>query len=427
MSDSLSIKVFIFSIIFLFTSSVFTIGLIVGSFKVWPYELIESMYSATLSMLRYGELVPNGRLLKVPDYVSRENFVVYDDNKVQSGFYAYMGYDGLSNKYMAWLMDDKGNKLHSWDLSYKSFDKDGPLNDSDAPHAFTILSDGSLVVSFDKGDVMARIDQCGTPIWIKKGVYHHSLSISDDGTLWTWRGEKTAYGHYNYLENFDPATGKTLNEIGLIEDLLQSPSSSGNLFSVRSDFAFQHFDSSPESKHDIFHPNDIDVLRSDIAHKFADFNAGDLLLSFRNNHLVAVINPVSKQLKWWRAGPWKFQHDPDFTQDGKISVYSNNTDRGRSEIIKIDPSSGKVINELENGNLFFYSGYQGKHQYLPNGNLLIVIPGEGRAVQVTSTGDKVFEYNNISTIAKQYNEVLVNGIWLASDYFESIPSCLSKL
>ena len=142
---------------------------------------------------------------------------------------------------------------------------------------------------------------------------------------------------------------------------------------------------------------------------------------------MAVIDPVSKQLKWWSAGPWKFQHDPDFTQDGKISVYSNNTNLGRSEIIKIDPSSGDVINELENGNLFFYSGFQGKHQYLPNGNLLIVIPGEGRAVQVTSTGDKVFEYNNISTITKQYNEILVNGIWLAGDYFQSVPSCSSKL
>lgn len=428
MSDSFSKKISIFSIIFLYTLLVFSYGLATGNFQMWPYKPIKSMYSATLSILRYGELVPQNRLIEAPDHVSRENFVIYSEDKIQKGYYAFMGYDGLSQKYMAWLMDAKGNKLHSWDLTYEVLDKDGPLNGSDSPHAFKVLKDGSLIVHFDSGDVMARIDQCSKPIWVNEGVYHHSISIADDGSLWTWRGENTAYAHYNYMVNIDVKTGKEIKEIALIEDILQSPSASGNVFSVRSDYHFKHYDKTPkdEDGEDIFHPNDLDVLRSDIADKFPDFNAGDLLVSFRSNHLVAVIDPESKKLKWWRAGPWKYQHDPDFTSDGKISVYSNNTYFGRSEIIKIDPTTGKVENELENGDLFFYSKYQGKHQYLPNGNLLIVIPDEGRAVQVTSTGDKVFEYNNISTISDKYNEHLANGIWFDENYFNSLPICKTK-
>ena len=428
MSESFSKKVSIFSIIFLFTIAVFTYGLIAGNFQVWPYKPIKSMYSAALSILRYGELVPENRLIKAPEHVSRDKFKIYSEDKIQNGYYAYMGYDGLKKKYMAWLMDAKGNKLHEWDLTYEYLDENGPLNGSDSPHAFSILKDGSLVVNFDSGDVMARIDQCSKPIWTKEGVFHHSLTIDDAGNLWTWRGENTAYAYYNYMVNVDSQTGKTISEIGLIEDLLKSPDSSGNIYGVRSDFNFQSFNSTPENKdeHDLFHPNDVDVLSSDIADKFTNFNAGDLLLSFRNNHLVAVVDPITKKLKWWSAGPWKFQHDPDFTLDGKISVYSNNTYYGRSEIIKIDPVSGIVENELEKGDLFFYSKYQGKHQYLPNGNLLIIIPDEGRAVQVTSAGDKVFEYNNISIISNKYNEHLANGIWFPDDYFKSVPNCRSK-
>jgi len=428
MSESFSKKVSIFSIIFLFTISVFSYGLIVGNFQIWPYKPIKSMYSAALSIIRFGELVPVNRLIKAPEHVSRERFVIYSDDKVQSGYYAYMGYDGPKQKYMAWLMDAKGNKLHEWDLTYEYLDKNGPLNGSDSPHAFKVLKDGSLVVSFDSGDVLARIDQCSKPIWTKEGVYHHSLSIDDNGNLWAWRGENTAYAYYNYLENINSITGDTISEIGLIEDLLQSPDSSGNIYGVRADYNFQHFDETPKNKeeHDLFHPNDLDVLSSDIADKFKDFNAGDLLLSFRNNHLVAVVDPKTKKLKWWSTGPWKFQHDPDFTSDGKISVYSNNTDYGRSEIIKIDPVSKNVENELEKGDLFFYSKTQGKHQYLPNGNLLIIMPDEGRAVQVTSEGNKVFEYNNVSAISKQYNEHLANGIWFSDDYFNSVPDCPTK-
>lgn len=423
MSESFSKKIPLLSLIFLFALAVFVYGLAVGTKQIWPYKLIKDSITAASSIIKFRELVPENRLVKAQDHMSREEFVVYSRKKIQNGYYAFMGYDGTIRKHMAWLMDVDGNKLHSWDLSYEVFDSDGPLNASDAPHAFEILSDGSLIVNFDDGDVMARIDQCSKPIWTKNDVYHHSLTTADDGSIWTWRGENTAYGPYQYIENFDAVTGKLLSEIGLVEDLLKSSSSKGNIFSVRSDFPFKHFQFNPSDKDDLFHPNDVDVLKLKDADKFPDFNAGDLLLSFRNLHLLMVIDPISKQIKWWSHGPWRFQHDPDFTSDGKISVFSNNTFTGRSEIITVDPSTGHVVNELENGNLFFYTTHQGKHQYLPNGNLLITISGEGRAVQVTKTGQMVFEYNNISAISDQYNEYLANGIWLDSDFFKTTPNC----
>ena len=163
------------------------------------------------------------------------------------------------------------------------------------------------------------------------------------------------------------------------------------------------------------------MLHSDIADRFPDFAPGDLLISLRTLHLVAVLDPNSGHVKWWSRGPWRFQHDPDFTGDGKISVYNNNTGRSRSEIIKIDPSTREVSNELLDGELSFQAGGMGTHQYLPNGNVLIVVPQEGRIIEVSETGEVVFEFNNV--VSEEFNGHVENGAWVPDDFFETLPNC----
>ena len=142
-------------------------------------------------------------------------------------------------------------------------------------------------------------------------------------------------------------------------------------------------------------------------------------------NLIAVVDHDDKGVKWWHAGPWIRQHDPDFTKGGKISVYDNNTPFGRSEIIKIDPSTNELSNDLLYGDFRFFSGAMGKHQYLPNGNVLVVVSQEGRVVEVSPTGDKVLEFDNL---AKEtgFNGHVANGLWLAADYFEALPKCAPR-
>jgi len=241
MSEALSKKISIISLVFLITGAIFTYGLAVGSFKMWPYKTIESMYSAVLSLARYGQIVPPNRLVDVPERISRESFKVFKKDLVQDGYYAYMGYDGVNLRYAAWLMNEKGEKLHTWDLSYLPLDSDGPLNGVDAPHAFKVLPDGSLIVSFDSGDVMARVDQCSKPVWTKSGVFHHSIERGLDNTYWAWRGDNTAYAHYNYLTNFDPMTGETVYEFELVDDLVKGTNTPANIFSVRADHPFTSY------------------------------------------------------------------------------------------------------------------------------------------------------------------------------------------
>ena len=103
------------------------------------------------------------------------------------------------------------------------------------------------------------------------------------------------------------------------------------IFGIRSDYPFQRFKDNPTGDvgEDIFHPNDLDVLTAELAPAFPMFEAGDLLLSFRTPSLVVVLGADDHRVNWYQNGPWQFQHDPDFTADGTISVYSNFSGHGR--------------------------------------------------------------------------------------------------
>ena len=315
--------------------------------------------------------------------------------------------------------------MHRWPINYAALDPDGSMSGSDFPHGMKILKDGSVLVNFDKGDVFARLDACGDPIWIENGVFHHSIERAEDGSYWTWRGDNTAYGHYQYIVNFNPDTGATIREYGVVEDIISSSGDARAIFGLPADFQFKKYDvSSKNNEDDIFHPNDVEVLPSAIADKFPDFRAGDLLVSFRNIHLVAILDGGDRSIKWWRRGPWRFQHDPDFTPDGRIRVYNNNTDRGRSDIIIIDPKTDQVEIKYSKGNVQYYAGWLGKNQLLPNDNILILSPTEGRVLEATNDGELVFEFNNV--INEKYNGVITNAVWLPTNFFTVLPSCIRK-
>jgi hypothetical protein len=431
MSDIVAKRFFQATLLGTILAIAFAYGLVVERFQVWPYAQLHGVAGSVKSLLEFGEWVPvpSGRRVRAPSDASRERFTLHAPEQVSNGYYVFVGWDSDVSVYAAWLYDNAGKRLHRWPLDYALLDADGPLNGGDHPHAFSVLADGSVVVGFDDGDVMARVDACGRPIWTRAGVFHHAMSQAGDGTMWAWRGENTAYADYQYLENFDIETGAVVREIGLVEDLVAQNGALSAVFAVRPSHPFRRLERDPENRMaaDIFHPNDVDVLRADVAPAFPMFETGDLLLSFRNVNLVAVLDPDSKKVKWWSNGPWLGQHDPDFRGDGVISVYSNNTGRMRSEILTMRPATRDVANELLHGNARFYSDFMGVHQTLPNGNVLIAVPSEGRILEVSARGDLVMEFNNLSPPHLNYNEHIENAVWVPLDYFRAMPRCAGQL
>ena len=152
---------------------------------------------------------------------------------------------------------------------------------------------------------------------------------------------------------------------------------------------------------DFIHLNDVEVLSTDLAAAFPQFDAGDILISLRNLNLLLVIDPTTERIKWSMTGPFLRQHDPDFLSNGHISVFDNRRDDssgdslGGSRILEINPLTGAVSTVFSgSAGLPFYTETMGDHQRLENGNTLITESESGHAFEISPEGEIVWSYVN---------------------------------
>ena len=130
------------------------------------------------------------------------------------------------------------------------------------------------------------------------------------------------------------------------------------------------------------------------------FKPGDLMISLRNINTVLVFDPDTLKIVYINTGGFVRQHDPDFLDGNRISVFDNNL----AASDEANPSSRIVIVDARDntreiyyqGTLEkpFYTAVMGKHQWLPNGHLLITDSHSGRAFEINSNKEIVWEYYN---------------------------------
>ena len=399
----------------------FGAGVYFANEKLWPYRPIDTAFDALGDALEYGAFAPKYSVGPAPDNASREIWTVHDPESLAPGYRAVMGYFGDVADFGIRLFDDSGVEVHRRVLNYAVQDPDGPTGGSEAPHAFHFLADGSVLVNTDKGDVMTRYDACGEPVWTRDGAFHHSFSPDPRGGVWTWLGETSAFDQYQYLVRVDPESGETLERIALVEDIIDASPEQRLVFTMVPGEEIVHQEGY-RGVSDIFHPNDLEALTPAMADAFPDFEVGDLLMSFRNIDLVAVLDPATRELRWWSHGPWIEQHDPDFLPSGEISVFNNNR-KGRrrtSSIIAIEPGSRAVRDVPVDPDYRFYTQYMGKHEYLDDGTLQVVVPFEGRALEFDADGSLVLEINNV--FGDEHNAFLSDYALLAPDFFDTDPA-----
>jgi hypothetical protein len=219
------------------------------------------------------------------------------------------------------------------------------------------------------------------------------------------------------MVRLDAATGEITREIDLRKDIIAAHDRYGE-FSIRST------ENAGEVQYlaDPFHPNDVEPLRAAMAAAFPMFEAGDLLISLRELNLVAVVDPDDGSLKWFRHGPWHRQHDPDWEPDGTISVYDNRMGLGASRILKVDPATDEVTVAYEGSSEHpFYSYRRGKHQFLPNGNVLVTESEAGRVFEAAPDGSLVWE-RDFGWDAER-NLIVTSADRLPADFF--LPGALA--
>ena len=339
---------------------------------------------------------------------------VFADGLAAPGFIAVAGLspDQEQSFHAVTLFDDAGNLLHRWPVNYDRLDPEGNPPEDVMLHGLEIFEDGSIAVTFDMGRAIARIDACGEPIWTIRNEYHHSIARDGNGSLWSWRGDD--------IEQIDEETGAVVSKLSLLDQIMPAGDGQEGVFALR---AITDEKDRVVLGVDPFHTNDVEPLTAELADAFPMFEEGDLLISLREINLVAVVDPDDGRLRWYRHGPWHRQHDPDFQPDGTITVLDNGTGTGRSRILRVDPASGEVSDVfLPREDAPFYTWRRGKHQILPNGNILVTEAERGRIFEAAPDGSLVWEREMPWDAGR--NLIVTEARHLPPDFFrDGLPSC----
>lgn len=392
------------SIIFI----VFIYGVLVGNYHIFPYKIFHNAKLAVEDLFtdsnykHYAKIRPEKFIH--PAQYDGKGVTIYNPQKALDGYtlITSMWQDTSGLK----LFDMDGTEVHSWLVSFNEIFPETDsieyqISDWDVDvHGSEIYPNGDIVFNFN-GRGLVKIDKNSNVIWKLQDDYHHSVFKDEDGFLWV-PGRKTyndtvdsfllLYPPYfeDYICKISP-NGEILEKFSLIEVFYNSDMEA-ILFADGSYTTIK-------TAHDITHLNDIDILDSSISDKFPHFESGDIMLSMRHLNLIVIIDRKTKKIKWSNTGPYIRQHDPDFTDDGKIIVFDNRTDDtggkilGGSRILELDPSSREfnIAYEGDETNPF-YTTLAGKQQVLSNGNILIAHYEGGRVFEVDKNGDIVWTF-----------------------------------
>jgi hypothetical protein len=144
----------------------------------------------------------------------------------------------------------------------------------------------------------------------------------------------------------------------------------------------------------IFH-NTLEVLDGRAADLHPAFRRGNVLISGKNTHAIAVVELERRKVVWAHRGSYRRQHDPTITTGRNLLLFDNRGRVGRSTILEYRLPGMEVIWRYSGSDERpFYSHTCGASERLPNGNTLITETDGGRAFEVTAGGEIVWEFYN---------------------------------
>ncbi len=348
----------------------------------------------------------------------RENPIIFFSDDAPQGYRLIFGtFDFEEGLHGAVLIDPDGDVVNVWKVSQEGVEWEHNSDTNVFPHGIDIAPDGSIVVAFDSGQTLTRYGYCGEVIWRIEGGFSHCVTLDGAGNIWTMLYEDSGSEVPDtILVKISFETGETLEKIN-VDDIMQA----NPYIDI---FGIKQTDSREGSKWDFdyWHLNDVEALPESLEPHYPNFDAGDLLVSLRSPNLVFVMDPETLEVKWWRQGLTRRQHDPDWNRNGTITIFDNNMHRGYSNIYELDPvtfESRIIVNGESYG---FYTWWRGKHQYLQGGGVLVTSPDQGRVFEVDSEGKITFEFFNVYGEDNQLL-TLSEAIFLPTDFFERDLSC----
>ena len=339
----------------------------------------------------------------------KKKVLLYDEEAAYNGLSLYTS--GIDNRKIAVsVISMEGELVHRWDTDWfklwpeaTHIPKSDPIYPISRPgthvHGVLLLENGDLIFNFEYLGLV-RLDVCGNVIWKLPYRTHHAIYLDENDSLWVpglvVHDESLPSLPYLKPPIFEPTVlkvsldGKILKEISVIE-ILRENDLHGLLYLSSLDIGGDN------ASGDILHLNDVETFPNYLGEGV--FKTGDVMISLRNINTILIFSQDDLEAKHVSIGPFVRQHDPDFIDGNTISVFDNlgpeENDYQSRILIKSFQDGQHSVYYSGNEKLPFYSSVLGKHQWLPNGNLLITESMKGRAFEIDPQGNIVWDYVNI--------------------------------
>lgn len=307
------------------------------------------------------------------------------------------------------IVNATGEEVYRWHIEWVDIWPQAPdyLMEHELPkqrpgthiHGAEILSNGDLVFNFEHLSLVS-LNRCGKLNWKLPFRTHHSIFVDEDENLWVSA----------QIDHEKPIDGLPFIKPGFTEPYILKVSPQGEILLKKSVFdlmlennlpgalyANSKENFNPEVTGDMFHLNDVEVYPHSKTPGF--FKGGDVMISLRNINAVFVFDSDWK-IKYRMSYEFVRQHDPDFVDGNTITLVDNNNVKEKSAGASSRILRKNVLTEestvLFEGNetVPYFTDVMGKHQWLPNGNLLLN-ERYGRVIEVSPQGKLVWEYNNL--------------------------------
>jgi hypothetical protein len=322
------------------------------------------------------------------------------------------------------LVNMRGEMVHEWHKPFSSIWPDpphlrGPIDDDGVSfYGGQAYPNGDLLVVMEGppdiknpavGFGLAKLDKDSHILWSYPANCHHDLDIGEDGTIYALSSamlHRLPEGAPKYIPTpcmvdfveIISLDGKRLKRISLLDAFKDSPYAALLCPLLRPRFGGIPPPGTARSavlddllRRDVFHANTVKVLSRKLAPKFPMFKAGQLLISARHMHTIAVLDPDSEKVVWAARGPWGAQHDPTFLDNGHLLIFDNLGSPWTSRVLEYDPRTQALPWSYPDENDTPFSCLlRGACQRLPNGNTLIVNTNAGEMFEVTAHHEVVW-------------------------------------
>jgi hypothetical protein len=304
------------------------------------------------------------------------------------------GYNLISNRDLtsAQLFDARGEVVQAWT-------DEGANHWSNAE----LLPDGDLLVTGSEqadatgSNFLLRMTWDGRVRWRKAIHAHHDAELTPSGRI------ATLTFHFRSIPAVStehPVKDHRITLLTAEGDLLEEHSLYDLLCTGPERFVCRPVPPKTQPKQtfiDLLHPNSVEFMRHEhLAGRDPLYAPGNVLVSFRNQDVVAVFDWERKRLVWtWGPGEISAQHDATVLPNGNVLLFDNGVAHGRSRVLEIDPLRGEIVWQYRAPvPEEFFSLRKGSSQRLPNGNTLVANSDSGEAFEVTPEGERVWRFLN---------------------------------